>query len=120
MRRATAVALALVVGISLPVIAIDVLDQVQGKGVRIVRVLIRWNLLRRPELYARLYRAAYAGIKQANPQALVAIGETSSHGGDVPSRGRTRDSRSPARFARLLSEQRPQLKFDAWAPTRIR
>jgi hypothetical protein len=67
-----------------------------------------------PSLYARLYRAAHAGLKEANPEALVAIGETSSHGRDAPSRGRLQDSHSPARFARLLSEQRPRLEFDAW------
>jgi hypothetical protein len=67
-----------------------------------------------PQSYARLYRAAYGGIKEANPQALVAIGETSSHGRDAPSAGRVQDSHSPARFARLLSVQRPGLEFDAW------
>jgi hypothetical protein len=67
-----------------------------------------------PELYARLYRAAYDGIKDANPDALVAIGETSAHGRDAPSRGRIQDSHSPVRFARLLSQQRPRLRFDAW------
>ncbi len=67
-----------------------------------------------PGLYARLYRAAYAGIKHVNPRALVAIGETSSHGRDAPSRGRVQDSHSPARFARLLARARPRLAFDAW------
>ncbi|MGH3127383.1 MAG: cellulase family glycosylhydrolase [Gaiellaceae bacterium] len=67
-----------------------------------------------PLAYARLYRAAYDGIKEANPQALVAIGETSSHGRDAPSRGRVQDSHSPARFARLLAAERPRLEFDAW------
>src|SRR3954468_16706971 len=36
-----------------------------------------------PATYARLYRAAYAGIKAVNPRALVAIGETSPRGRDV-------------------------------------
>ena len=67
-----------------------------------------------PGLYARLYRAAYAGIKHVNPRALVAIGETSSHGRDAPSRGRVQDSHSPARFGRLLARTRPRLEFDAW------
>ncbi len=67
-----------------------------------------------PQLYARLYRAAYAGIEKGYPHALVAIGETSSHGRDAPSKGLVQDSHSPARFARLLSEQRPRLRFDAW------
>ena len=67
-----------------------------------------------PEAYARLYRAAYEGIKRARPEALVAIGETSSHGRDAPSRGHAQDTHSPARFARLLAQQEPKLQFDAW------
>ena len=67
-----------------------------------------------PETYARLYRAAYDGIKEARPDALVAIGETSSHGRDAPSGGRAQETHSPARFARLLAEQEPALRFDAW------
>jgi hypothetical protein len=67
-----------------------------------------------PRMYARLYRAAYEGIKEARPDALVALGETSSHGRDAPSRGRAQDTHSPARFARLLAVQRPALRFDAW------
>jgi hypothetical protein len=67
-----------------------------------------------PETYARLYRAAYDGVKEARPDALVAIGETSSHGRDAPSRGRAQDRHSPARFARLLAAQEPALQFDAW------
>ena len=68
-----------------------------------------------PRTYAALYRAAYEGIKSANPHALVAIGETGSHGRDAPSPGSAQDRHSPARFAQLLSEQRPRLEFDAWA-----
>jgi hypothetical protein len=75
-----------------------------------------------PRLYAGIYRAAYEGIKEANPAALVAIGETSARGRDAPSRGNVQDSHSPARFARLLADVRPRLGFDAWAhhpfPTR--
>ena len=75
-----------------------------------------------PGLYAELARAARAGIKRANPEALVAIGETSARGRDRPSEDRIQDSHSPARFARLLSEARPRVAFDAWAhhpyPTR--
>src|SRR4051812_41960470 len=33
-----------------------------------------------PFIYARLYRAAHAGIKAGNPSALVAIGETAPRG----------------------------------------
>ena len=68
-----------------------------------------------PALYARLARAMYAGVKRANPEALVAIGETSPRGHDLPSRGRVQDSHSPARFARLLAEEQPEVPFDAWA-----
>jgi hypothetical protein len=75
-----------------------------------------------PQLYARLCRAAYEGIKEGNPGALVAVGETSTRGRDAPSRGSVQDSHSPARFARLLAEVEPHLLFDAWAhhpfPTR--
>jgi hypothetical protein len=67
-----------------------------------------------PRLYAHLYRAAYEGIKAASPDALVAIGETSSNGRDAPSPGRAQDRHSPARFARLLAAERPRLRFDAW------
>jgi Cellulase (glycosyl hydrolase family 5) len=40
-----------------------------------------------PAIYGRLARAVYEGVKDANPDALVAIGETSAHGRDAPSRG---------------------------------
>jgi hypothetical protein len=68
-----------------------------------------------PALYAPLARAVYDGVKRASPGALVAVGETSPRGHDRPSRGRVQDSHSPARFARLLSEERPKIRFDAWA-----
>lgn len=68
-----------------------------------------------PELYARLYRAAYAGIKSGSPSALVAIGETSARGRDKPTAGGTQQTHSPGRFAELLSQVRPRLQFDAWA-----
>jgi hypothetical protein len=68
-----------------------------------------------PRTYAALYRAAYEGIKAANPQALVAIGETSSHGRDAPSPGDMQDRHSPARFAELLAQEDPDLPFYAWA-----
>jgi hypothetical protein len=75
-----------------------------------------------PQAYARLVNAGYAGIKRADPDALVAIGETSAHGQDAPSRDRIQDSHSPGRFAHLLAEVRPKIHFDAWAqhpyPTR--
>jgi hypothetical protein len=68
-----------------------------------------------PALYAGLAEAVYDGVKGANPDALVAVGETSARGRDVPSRDRIQDSHSPARFARLLAEIRPRVHFDAWA-----
>jgi Cellulase (glycosyl hydrolase family 5) len=68
-----------------------------------------------PALYAPIARAIYAGVKAANPEALVAVGETSPRGHDRPSEGTVQDSHSPPRFARLLAEQEPQVEFDAWA-----
>jgi hypothetical protein len=69
-----------------------------------------------PKTYAALYRAAYEGIKAASPDALVALGETSSHGRDAPSPGDDmQDRHSPARFAELLAKADPPLEFDAWA-----
>ncbi len=65
--------------------------------------------------YAKLYRAAYAGLKAGSPSAEVGVGETSPRGKDKPSPGPIQDSLAPATFARLLSLQRPKIKFDAWA-----
>jgi hypothetical protein len=69
-----------------------------------------------PAIYAKLYRAAYAGIKGGNTRALVGIGETSARGRDrfLGRRG-TQETESPGKFAELLSKQRPALKFDAWS-----
>jgi hypothetical protein len=68
-----------------------------------------------PALYAPLARAVYDGVKRGNPEASVAIGETSPRGHDVPTNDVVQDSHSPARFARLLSEEKPTVRFDAWA-----
>jgi Cellulase (glycosyl hydrolase family 5) len=68
-----------------------------------------------PQTYAAMYRAAQEGIEAANPDALVAIGETSSHGKDEPSKGFMQDRHSPARFAELLAQADPELEFHAWA-----
>lgn len=68
-----------------------------------------------PFTYARMFRAAYAGLKAGNRRALVAVGETSPRGRDRPSPGPVQDSIAPATFARLLSTVRPVLRFDAWA-----
>src|SRR5205823_4802701 len=67
-----------------------------------------------PKVYAAMFRSCAAGIKKASPQALVAIGETSPRGSDRP-RGVVQASHSPGRFAQLLAQARPQLRFDAWA-----
>ena len=68
-----------------------------------------------PTLYAPIARAVYEGVKRANPDALVAIGETSPRGHDELRNRRAQESHSPARFARLLAESEPALAFDAWA-----
>ncbi|HEX4527166.1 MAG TPA: DUF5722 domain-containing protein [Gaiellaceae bacterium] len=65
--------------------------------------------------YAKLYRAAYAGIKAGNASAQVAIGETSPLGRDHPTGiGGQGQSVAPGTFARLLARQ-TGLKFSAWA-----
>jgi Cellulase (glycosyl hydrolase family 5) len=66
-----------------------------------------------PANYAKLYAAAYKGIKAGNPLAKVAIGETSARGHDRP--GGAVISHSPGKFAQLVAKANPRLKFDAWA-----
>jgi polysaccharide biosynthesis protein PslG len=67
-----------------------------------------------PGTYAKLYMAAYKGIKAGNKVALVAAGETSNRGLNhhVPN---ATDSVAPATFAHLVSVANPKLPFDAWA-----
>ncbi len=67
-----------------------------------------------PATYAKIYLAARAGIKSGNPQALVAVGETSNRGRDKPVPG-VSGSVAPATFARLLAQAAPNLPFDAYA-----
>ncbi len=67
-----------------------------------------------PGLYAKLYRAAYAGIKAGSPRAAVAIGETSARGHDKPT-STVQHSHSPGKFAQLVAKADPRLRFDAWA-----
>ena len=67
-----------------------------------------------PRTYARMYAAAYAGIKAGNSRAQVAIGETSSNGRDKPLAGKS-GTHSPGKFAELVAKANPRLKFDAWA-----
>ena len=66
-----------------------------------------------PANYAKVYKAAYAGIKAGNPLAKVAIGETSARGRDKPLSG-VSGSVAPGTFAKLLGKV-SGLKFDAWA-----
>jgi len=66
-----------------------------------------------PRNYARLYAAAYKGIKAGNRRALVGMGETSARGSDKPTG--LRPIHSPGRFAELLAKANPRLKFDAWS-----
>jgi cellulase (glycosyl hydrolase family 5) len=68
-----------------------------------------------PATYARIYKAAYAGIKAGNPKATVGIGETSARGHDRPTSGTVQDSHSPGRFAELVAKTAPNLRFGAWA-----
>jgi len=68
-----------------------------------------------PANYAKLYQAAYSGIKAGNKSAKVAIGETSPRGRDKPSPGTAQDSHSPGKFAELVAKANKRLKFDAWA-----
>jgi len=66
-----------------------------------------------PKIYGALYKAGYAGVKAANPTALVAIGETSPRGHDRVVPG-VQPSETPGRFAQELSKVKG-LRFDAWA-----
>jgi Glycosyl hydrolase catalytic core len=68
-----------------------------------------------PFTYAKLYRAAYSGLKAGSPGAQVGVGETSPRGRDKPSPGPVQDSLAPATFARLLSTSKPKVKFDGYA-----
>jgi cellulase (glycosyl hydrolase family 5) len=67
-----------------------------------------------PFTYAKLYRAAYKGLKAGNARAQVGAGETSPRGRDRPSPGPIQDSLAPATFARLLSTSKPRIKFDGY------
>jgi hypothetical protein len=65
--------------------------------------------------YAKLYAAAYNGIKKGNPNAMVAAGETSNRGRNHPTGNIGNDSVAPATFAHEVALANPKLKFDAWA-----
>jgi hypothetical protein len=66
-----------------------------------------------PANYAKLAAAGYTGIRAGNPQAKVAIGETSARGSDKPQG--LRPTHSPGKFAELVAKANPNLKFDAWS-----
>jgi hypothetical protein len=74
--------------------------------------------------YAKLYMAAYTGIKAGNPRAIVVAGETSNRGLNRPGGGGISDSVAPATFAHLVSVANPKLPFAAWSthpyPTQYR
>jgi Cellulase (glycosyl hydrolase family 5) len=67
-----------------------------------------------PANYAKLYAAAYKGLKAGSPNAQIAIGETSSAGRDKVLAGKS-GTVSPGTFARLVAKANPNLKFSAWA-----
>jgi len=67
-----------------------------------------------PANYAKLAAAGYSGIKAGNAKALVAVGETSSHGRDKKKEGQT-DTVAPATFMKGVAKANKKLKFDAWA-----
>ncbi len=71
------------------------------------------NTIVSPGIYAKLFMAAYKGIKAGNPRAIVAAGETSNRGHNRPTPGS--DSVAPATFAHGLALAAPKLPFDAWA-----
>jgi hypothetical protein len=71
------------------------------------------NKIVSPQIYAKLYRAAYKGIKAGNPLADVAIGSTSNRGRNHPTA--KSGTVAPATFARLLAQVDPKLPFVAWS-----
>jgi hypothetical protein len=68
-----------------------------------------------PAEYVKLFMAAYSGIKAGDREAVVAAGETSNRGRDVPTGDPRLDSVAPARFAELVARADPKLPFVAWA-----
>ena len=59
-----------------------------------------------PANYAKLAAAGYAGLKAGNPQAQIAIGETSARGSDKANG--LRPTHSPGKFAELVAKANPQ------------
>jgi hypothetical protein len=68
-----------------------------------------------PAEYAKLFMAAYTGIKAGDPNAVVAAGETSNRGRNIPTGSPGQDTVAPGTFAQLLSQVAPNLPFVAWA-----
>ena len=69
-----------------------------------------------PAVYAKMAAAAIAGIKAANPKAMVGVGETSPRGRQKPLGSSTaQDTIAPGLFAQDVAKAAPNLKFDAWA-----
>jgi hypothetical protein len=92
--------------------AVNAFKTVKGKRVRYTKTTFK---IVGPANYAKLFKAASAGIKAGNSRAQVAIGETSNLGRDKPTTIRGQgQSVSPGTFARLLAQQKG-LRFAAWA-----
>jgi hypothetical protein len=93
-------------------VKVTTVKTVKGKKVRFRKTTFK---IVGPANYAKLYRAAYSGIKAGNRLAQVAIGETSNLGRDRPIAIRGQgQSVAPGTFARLLAQQKG-LRFNAWA-----
>jgi hypothetical protein len=73
------------------------------------------NTIVSPSIYAKLFMAAYKGIKAGNPNATVAAGETSMRGRDKPTGNPGQDTVAPGTFAEDLAKAAPKLPFAAWA-----
>jgi hypothetical protein len=93
-----------------PTKTVNAVKTVKGKKVRYKKTTFT---IVGPANYAKLFKAAYAGIKSGNPSSKVAIGETSARGRDKPLAGISA-SIAPGTFAKYLAKV-PGLKFDAWA-----
>jgi len=97
---------------------VTTVKKVKGKKVKVKKQTFK---IVGPANYAKLFKAAYTGIKSGNRAAQVAIGETSARGRDKPIKG-TSDTIAPGTFAKYLAKVKG-LKFDAWAhhpyPTRL-
>jgi hypothetical protein len=68
-----------------------------------------------PQIYVKLFNAAYKGIKAGNPSAIVAAGETSNQGRAVPASKPGNDAVAPGTFAEDVAKVDPKLPFAAWA-----